>query len=287
MHVLIWKEKLITRLNDQLERIGLEIIGIKPYQDILVMRAFLFPDLDEDGHAMGDIEYSRSFELTADDIEESNYEKMEPGTKNLMFRLFLAGKIEERYKSIISNREQVEVLGSITKYKESLLYNSAIKNVKKDLICLLECIIDEKPMGRTQSFVNLWRVYDDECKPRLVPNDKNGLSFKASSIDEDRLLSFIKNVYVAKKDYRDINPPKIIIKNCNLSIIGYRMVIAYLFIEYLRVHGPYKFKKCPYCSEYFISKHSRRKRCYSKECEKKYQRLKKRKQRELEPEIYS
>jgi hypothetical protein len=48
-----------------------------------------------------------------------------------------------------------------------------------------------------------------------------------------------------------------------------------------------KLKKCPICKKYYIAENVRRfTRCYSDECEKAYQRNKKRKQREEDPVRY-
>jgi predicted RNA-binding Zn ribbon-like protein len=63
--------------------------------------------------------------------------------------------------------------------------------------------------------------------------------------------------------------------------------ITYSLIEFLLNYDRRKLKRCPYCNNFFIAKSINRKtRCYSKDCEKAYQRDKKRKQREKEPDIY-
>lgn len=63
--------------------------------------------------------------------------------------------------------------------------------------------------------------------------------------------------------------------------------ISYSLIEFLQKNDRRKIKRCPFCGTFFIARDIKRKRCYdNKECEKKYQRLKKRKQRKEEPEIY-
>jgi hypothetical protein len=57
--------------------------------------------------------------------------------------------------------------------------------------------------------------------------------------------------------------------------------------EYLFENDIKKIKRCPYCRKLFIALNVQRStRCYSNECEKKYQRNKKRIQREREPDIY-
>ena len=149
----------------------------------------------------------------------------------------------------------------------ALLRGKTIKKIKMDLSESIETIIESKPLLRTQAFINIWGTYVYKCKPRQILNDDNEFVNIPAMIEEDELLSSIDNYYSPMN--------------------GFSIVLSYLFVEYLRNHGPRRIRKCPYCNKYFLAKHARRERCYSKECEKKYQRLKKRKQRELEPEIYS
>jgi hypothetical protein len=64
-------------------------------------------------------------------------------------------------------------------------------------------------------------------------------------------------------------------------------VVSYSLVEFLRKNNFKKLKICPFCNNFFIAKDIKReKRCYSKECEKAYQREKKRKQREKDPLRY-
>jgi hypothetical protein len=64
-------------------------------------------------------------------------------------------------------------------------------------------------------------------------------------------------------------------------------VVGYSLVEFLRKNDYRKLKHCSYCNNFFIAKSiNRNTRCYSKDCEKVYQRDKKRKQREKEPDIY-
>ena len=64
-------------------------------------------------------------------------------------------------------------------------------------------------------------------------------------------------------------------------------IVSYSLVEFLRKNNLKKLKLCPFCNNFFIAKDTKReKRCYSKECEKTYQREKKRKQRENDPVKY-
>jgi hypothetical protein len=62
--------------------------------------------------------------------------------------------------------------------------------------------------------------------------------------------------------------------------------VGYSLTEFLINNDRRKLKKCPYCDQYFIANNIRRKKCYSDDCKRIDQRLKKRKQRKDEPEIY-
>jgi len=64
-------------------------------------------------------------------------------------------------------------------------------------------------------------------------------------------------------------------------------IIGKSLLEFLIQKDRRKLKHCPYCDNFFIAKSINRKtRCYLKDCEKAYQRDKKKKQREKNPEIY-
>lgn len=64
-------------------------------------------------------------------------------------------------------------------------------------------------------------------------------------------------------------------------------VVSYSLIEFLRKNEHKKLKLCPFCNNFFIAKSINRKtRCYEPGCDKAYQRDKKRKQRDKEPDIY-
>ena len=57
-------------------------------------------------------------------------------------------------------------------------------------------------------------------------------------------------------------------------------IVSYSLVEFIRKNSFKKIKKCPFCNKFFLAKDIKRKtRCYSKKCEKEYQRQKKQKQR--------
>ncbi|MBW1774443.1 MAG: hypothetical protein JRJ82_16365 [Deltaproteobacteria bacterium] len=64
-------------------------------------------------------------------------------------------------------------------------------------------------------------------------------------------------------------------------------MVGYSLSKFLLKNDRRKLKKCPYCDKFFIAKDIKRKRCYSDDCRKTYEREKKRKQREEDPVTYS
>jgi hypothetical protein len=72
----------------------------------------------------------------------------------------------------------------------------------------------------------------------------------------------------------------------NFITIFFPLIGIYSLVGFLLKHDLRKLKRCPYCHIFFIAKDTKRERCYSDECRKMYERDKKRKQREKEPDIY-
>jgi hypothetical protein len=63
-------------------------------------------------------------------------------------------------------------------------------------------------------------------------------------------------------------------------------VVSYSLVEFLRKNNFRKLKICPFCNNFFIAGNISRTRCKEKECERAYQRNKKRKQRQNDPVKY-
>ena len=67
----------------------------------------------------------------------------------------------------------------------------------------------------------------------------------------------------------------------------YDLTIIYCFFKFFREENNHKYlKKCILCDDFFIAKDTRKTKCYSSECIKKYEREKKRKQRDNDPVKY-
>lgn len=65
-------------------------------------------------------------------------------------------------------------------------------------------------------------------------------------------------------------------------------IAGYSLKLFLKEKARQNLKRCPYCRDFFEKKNTRKVHCYKNpSCEKQYQRIKKQKQREREPEIYN
>ena len=76
--------------------------------------------------------------------------------------------------------------------------------------------------------------------------------------------------------------------NTTFAFCNYLNSIAYFSLtEFILHNDRRKLKKCPYCEGFFIAKDIKRtSRCYSEQCNKEFERDKKRKQREKDPVKY-
>ena len=65
-----------------------------------------------------------------------------------------------------------------------------------------------------------------------------------------------------------------------------KSIVGYSIWQFLSNNDRRKLKQCPYCEKFYIAKDIKRQRCYSKKCQREYERQKKQKQREDDPEKY-
>jgi len=72
-----------------------------------------------------------------------------------------------------------------------------------------------------------------------------------------------------------------------ISLQMFKGELSYRLIKFLNNTDLIKMKKCPYCHKFFLAKNKTRKKCYSSDCRKEYERLKKQKQRSDDPVTYS
>jgi hypothetical protein len=83
----------------------------------------------------------------------------------------------------------------------------------------------------------------------------------------------------------DVTEPRNALAHC-FCLIFNNTILAYNLAEFLVHNDRRKLKQCPYCEKFYIAKDIKRQRCYSKKCQREYERQKKQKQREDDPVKY-
>ncbi len=145
-----------------------------------------------------------------------------------------------------------------------------IDKIQSSLISLFKYLSSEKSL------------YKNEYFRRILSNYGYYPGVKRYSINADGSIKVID--YFSEEKYFEEYP--------DFSIDDFRSplpcerFITISSCELLLNGGRHHIKECPYCEKFFIAKDTKRQRCYSRECEKDYQRDRKRKQREKDPVKY-
>jgi hypothetical protein len=171
-------------------------------------------------------------------------------------------------KSKIQNNRFEEIYCISKQYKEILDLHEQIRKIQKDYRSILEMIIDDTPLNKIPTLAQKFKtIYDTSMITTTKISAKRDLFKKTPLIEE--------NNYVRNKIKRG-------------WFIELQNEFVYWMVEFFKGLNNRKYiKKCPYCGNFFIAKDIKRKtRCYSKECEKEYQREKKQKQRKEDPATY-
>ena len=137
---------------------------------------------------------------------------------------------------------------------------SGIDYTKKVLIAAIELMISGEKIS------NVYKSNCFICLADWFPMDKICLEHDSIMLKPDYKL-----YWGLTKDY---------IEKC----------ISYAFFKYVTISNNLirKLKICPYCNKFYIAKSTNRStRCYEPDCEKAYQRHKKRKQRDKDPVKYN
>ncbi len=67
---------------------------------------------------------------------------------------------------------------------------------------------------------------------------------------------------------------------------GYLEKVARSLFQFLSMEEILRIRKCKICEKYFVAKDKKRQKCYSDDCRKEYEKVKKQKQREKDPVKY-
>jgi hypothetical protein len=164
----------------------------------------------------------------------------------------------------------------------------------------------KKPQPAFIEFASLPRVpdrYKDEISYKILRSGHRNLKKLLDQIIQNKQINmtkelkyFIDRVPPHKEKYivgngklvciREYNPEEELLEA--LAEPGWFRRIRIELINYLTDENEDKrrLKKCPFCKEYFIANHLRRKKCESENCRKEYRRRQKAKQRASDPVKY-
>ena len=206
--------------------------------------------------------------------------------------------IERAYRSL--NESEIELLNDLAIHlissKGTTDENFREKHAKvvgESEIAELEFILHLANLSATQKM--LLQVLDNLMKGRSLA-DSESINFFLKNIQRFQGKSYTVPLVVFNK-FTLIQPD--ISKSSEYSfyeedahttvIFSYQKAIFHSFDIFFQL--PLEFhdlvRRCPYCKLYFMVKDLKRKKCYSEECQKEYEKQKKRKQRESEPQFYS
>jgi len=128
-----------------------------------------------------------------------------------------------------------------------------------------------------------------------LKNILNNIIITQGRVNETDELNFIINLQertISKYEYMDGRLIEKIIPNHDdmgkvMITPGWLMFSCRSLLDFLCNGKLVQLKKCPYCEKYFIAKDIKRKRsCYSSDCIRKWERDKKKDQRDKDPVKY-
>jgi len=180
----------------------------------------------------------------------------------------------------LSNEKRKNIIELLAKQKCKTELRNHIESVQKKTQLLLTTIQESDDFYNTNIFKSVMVRYNSLLQSKIIVSKRYGLKTVTLPFGgkpmEELLLEKIKDTH---GQYQNA-----------LRATYLSECVCYCFLEYLRQPGNYsgqRIKKCPYCNHYFIAKDSKRKRCYLESCSKEYEKEKKRKQRNDEPEFYA
>lgn len=278
----IW---IIYGLNEELKSINRKLVDYNSTQNTFTFQEFEWDaDFDEDGLGGAFPVFSKPpYTITMSKIEQTmsigenkprSWELIEPETVNELKKLIKIGRVKAKIIQKISGKRYSELKNLTETYKDIKGNHERISSYQNNLRTILNDIVEGKNLYNNQIFEDYLNAYRSDCKLELTLQRDGSFNYDSSFLKEKHYLK-VKNC-VFDPPFGPTNYPQ------------HYLPIAYSLIEFLLNYDRRKLKKCPYCDIFFIAKSINRKtRCYEPDCEKAYQRDKKRKQREKEPEIYN
>lgn len=191
----------------------------------------------------------------------------------------ISKKILEEFGSYLTNKEKEVKFFEFCIILQGLIELSALR---KDIKKILMDKIDGKNLYETEELHKILSCYDNQretiyLRPffKVLKDGEIGEFFHISEED------FLSSRY-SSNDAPFNNSPFYYFP----WTTGYEILVVELFIKYFIFEKKHSLKRCKYCNKFLIPSHGNAILCNSNSCKRKYEREKKRKQREEDPLKY-
>jgi hypothetical protein len=274
---------IIDGLNEELESINRKLVDYNSTQKTFTFQEFEW-DADHDGdmlHGFKDFSeppYTISIgkieqTMSVSEYKPGSWESIEPETINELKKLIKISRVKAKIIQKTSEERYSELKNLTKTYKDIKGIHERIYSYQNNLRTILNDIVEGENLYDNQTLNYYLDAYRSDCKLELTLQPDGSFNYDSKFLNEKKYLKYKDSVF--DPTFGPTNYPP----HC--------LPIAYSLIEFLLNYDRRKLKHCPYCNNFFIAKSINRKtRCYEPNCEKAYQRDKKRKQRKKEPDIY-
>ena len=276
MHLFEEKETL-SALERKLWHPKMQFYGYDDTNKIFVFQK-TEPEFDEKGRVINHTAIGDCLALSIDEVKKKikslSYGWSIPKESlghvdipDLVEKLNTLVRLREEKKKRYSNDIIAEYEEQIKSYSELIEAHTIIEGVKRTIRKVLEDICINRPL--LEGLFSLVMLEYNRVNINQVCLSKEGTLEKSVQTYERWLLLIDEEQTFSERFSR------------------LRNTISCAMVEFLLNPANLNhLKKCKYCKEYFIAESKNRKRCYSDNCRKEYEKEKKRKQRADEPVKY-
>jgi len=266
LHLWNFRKQLKKKIRKEFESIGIAVITHNNEKDSLIVSSLesydeyykTYTDFNN-ADWFANLISEKGYNLELSSVPDEAWKKMKRDTRSQAMRFLKVGRTLSMLRSKTPDKNQSRKNEFVRDFSDILYKYQQTRAVYTKFRRILEEITIGTELDSIKELhlcIRLYKAYSQQ----VIIDDSNKIE-----------------VLYAFKDFFYSSP----------SPQNLQRVFCFFIIEYIRHFKAKSLRRCPYCKEFFIAKHSKRQRCYSTACGKVYERLKKRKQRELEPEIYS
>jgi len=293
---LLAEDDIIFFLNEEFESNQRELVDYNSTQNTITFQQVEW-DADHDGDMLhGFKNFSKPpYTISLSGIEQTKsiskiksrtrpWDIIEPEIIDELKKLMKIGNDKAQIIKEITKERYLELKHLAVTYEEIDRIHNRISYSQKKLRTTLNVIANGKSYYNNKNIKEYLEEYCSNCRLDLTIQPDDSFSYDSEFLKENFYLK-------GHRDF-DYDEELELYENRELTIYSIKestflLPITYFLIEFILNYDRRKLKCCPYCDKFFIAKSINRKtRCYKPDCEKAYQRYKKRKQREKEPDIY-